>query len=578
MSGWFGNTVLDVTVPIPVNITQFGGGAAWNIPPHSTVVTITINPWLRTAAFVRYLLVSEMTEQFMRAQGVGWFGNGTEGSAGEGLSRFLAYQFLIIKNLADERTDFFNSNIWMASSRSDFVNVTRSTDDGPDVITGCSLLFIWYLFTQLGFTLNEIVAAGASNVGQVYKNLTGEPFDPFPPFKRLLDYYYPGTSKIAGPNTDNPFPLLVPRLELFVRGGDRHVWQVRQDSPNGDWLNWKDLCVYRPLPIGLPGDAAVGRAADGRLEIFVRGIDAHLWHLYQTSIIGDWSDWEDLSAYRPIGVPIAGEPAVGRAADGRLEIFVVGEDGHQWHLYQTSPNGDWSDWEDLSVYRPLSVGAVGEPAVGSAADGRLEIFVRGNDGHLWHLYQTAPNGDWSEWEDLSVYRPLSAGVVGEPAVGSAADGRLEIFACGSDGHQWHLYQTSPNGDWSDWEDLSVYRPLSASVSGGPAVGSAADGRLEIFVRGNDGHLWHLYQTTPNGDWSSWEDLSVYRQLGVDIAGHPAVGSAADGRLEVFACGSDGHLWHLYQTSPNGDWSGWEDLSVYRLLRVSATGEPAVGRA
>jgi hypothetical protein len=45
---------------------------------------------------------------------------------------------------------------------------------------------------------------------------------------------------------------------------------------------------------------------------------------------------------------------VGRAADGRLEIFVVGEDGHQWHLYQIAPNGDWSGWEDLSLYRPLS--------------------------------------------------------------------------------------------------------------------------------------------------------------------------------------------------------------------------------
>jgi hypothetical protein len=34
-------------------------------------------------------------------------------------------------------------------------------------------------------------------------------------------------------------------------------------------------------------------------------------------IIGDWSDWEDLSVYRPIGVRIPGEPAVGRVADGR---------------------------------------------------------------------------------------------------------------------------------------------------------------------------------------------------------------------------------------------------------------------
>ena len=192
---------------------------------------------------------------------------------------------------------------------------------------------------------------------------------------------------------------------------------------------------------------------------------------------------------------------------GRLEIFVRGGDGHVWHLYQTSPNGDWSEWEDLSVYRPLGASIVGEPGVGSAADGRLEIFVPGSDGHVWHLYQTSPNGDWSEWEDLSVYRPLGASIVGEPGVGSAADGRLEIFVPGSDGHVWHLYQTSPNGDWSEWEDLSVYRPLGASIVGEPGVGSAADGRLEIFVPGSDGHVWHLYQhrrtaTGPNGRTSA----------------------------------------------------------------------------
>ena len=121
--------------------------------------------------------------------------------------------------------------------------------------------------------------------------------------------------------------------------------------------------------------------------------------------------------YRPLGVGIAGEPGVGSAADGRLEIFVQGSDGHQWHLYQTFPNGDWSDWEDLSVYRPLGISVAGRPGVGSAADGRLEIFVRGNDDHLWHLYQTSPNGDWSDWEDLSVYRPLGVGIAGEPGVG-----------------------------------------------------------------------------------------------------------------------------------------------------------------
>ena len=100
MSGWFGGTALDVPVPIPVNVTQFGGGASWRTDSSGNL-TITINPSLGPAGFVRYLLVSEMTEQLMRAQGAGWFGTGTEGSAGEGLSRFLGAQFLAVNGLGN---------------------------------------------------------------------------------------------------------------------------------------------------------------------------------------------------------------------------------------------------------------------------------------------------------------------------------------------------------------------------------------------------------------------------------------------------------------------------------------------
>lgn len=56
-------------------------------------------------------------------------------------------------------------------------------DDGPDAITGCSLLFIYDLFSQLGYTENQIVAAGARTLGGVYKILYGDPGDPFPYFK-----------------------------------------------------------------------------------------------------------------------------------------------------------------------------------------------------------------------------------------------------------------------------------------------------------------------------------------------------------------------------------------------------------
>jgi hypothetical protein len=42
-------------------------------------------------------------------------------------------------------------------------------------------------------------------------------------------------------------------------------------------------------------------------------------------------------------------------------------------------------------------------------------------------------------------------------------------------------------------------------------------------------------------------------------GHPAVATNADGRLEVFATGFDGVVYHSWQTSPNGIWSAWKAL-------------------
>ena len=205
MAGWFGNIALDVNFTIPVNVTQNGGGASWSLSGGN--LTVTINPSNGNAAFVRYLLVAEMVEQYMRAQGLGWYGTNTEGSEGEGLSRFLSGQFFILNGFGNPPAGFANSNSWLNSPRSDFVNNINLTDDGPDAITGCSTLFIWYLFAQLGFSINQIVAAGANTLGGVYRNLTGDTADPFPFFKQLMDTAFPGTATIASGNLDNPFPL-----------------------------------------------------------------------------------------------------------------------------------------------------------------------------------------------------------------------------------------------------------------------------------------------------------------------------------------------------------------------------------
>jgi hypothetical protein len=215
MTGWFGDIALDVNFPIAVNVTQNSGGASWSRSGGN--LTVTVNPAIGVASFVRYLLVSEMVEQFMRAQGLGWFGSGTEGSEGEGLSRFLAAQFLAVNGFGNPPAGFANSNLWLSSSRQDNVNSVNPTDDGPDAITGCALLFIYYLNTQFGFSINSIVAAAAPTLARVYKNLTEDPSDPFPSFKQLLDSFFPGTTTISGPNLDNPFPLATSRSLSLVR-------------------------------------------------------------------------------------------------------------------------------------------------------------------------------------------------------------------------------------------------------------------------------------------------------------------------------------------------------------------------
>ena len=74
----------------------------------------------------------------------------------------------------------------------------------------------------------------------------------------------------------------------------------------------------------------------------------------------------------------------------------------------------------------------------------------------------------------------------------------------------------------------------------------------MFAQGSDGALWHIWQTAPNNGWSSWASLGGWIS---DIV----VGQNADGRLELFVVGSDHALWHNWQTAPNNGWSGWASL-------------------
>ena len=161
MSGWFGGG-LTVT-GMSVQVTTQSNGASWN--GSSTSSTIQLNAqgasYSNDPAYLRYLLIAEVTEIFMMTQNIGWFQGNDEGSKGEGLSRFLSGQFLAQNGFLGVGidADYALADLWLNSGRQDFVN-NAPNDNGANATNGCTTLFIYYLFDQLGFSINQIVGWG----------------------------------------------------------------------------------------------------------------------------------------------------------------------------------------------------------------------------------------------------------------------------------------------------------------------------------------------------------------------------------------------------------------------------------
>src|SRR3989442_4408325 len=91
---------------------------------------------------------------------------------------------------------------------------------------------------------------------------------------------------------------------------------------------------------------------------------------------------------------------------------------------------------------------------------------------------------------------------------------------------------------------------------GIALAANQDGRLELVaISGREGNpdlagaVWHAWQKSPSGDWTGWDSLG---QPGSGVSGNaPAVARNADGCLEAVGLADDGAPVHPAQTAPNG---------------------------
>ncbi len=140
-------------------------------------------------------------------------------------------------------------------------------------------------------------------------------------------------------------------------------------------------------------------------------------------------------------------------------------------LPSTGPTAPWSTPVDLGGVELNSA-----PSAVSRAPGRIDVFYRGPNKHLWTSWWEGSS--WSAPTDLGGVE-LTTG----PAAVSCGTNQLDVFMGGPDDNL-HVSWWDEGPWWS-----AQCRLDSVALSSEPAAVSTKQGRLYVLYRGANGHLW-----------------------------------------------------------------------------------------
>jgi hypothetical protein len=241
---------------------------------------------------------------------------------------------------------------------------------------------------------------------------------------------------------------------------------------NMSWSNW----TTEDIGIKVMGAPAVSSWKEGRLDVFVRGADNHLYHRVFENEQWQGTKWEDLSD----GHSIEQSPGAASWGPNRIDLFAVWD--KKLH-HRTCVNGSWNAWaEDLD-------GATNDaPAAASWKLERVDVLVHTTDNHMsrrvWEKGKTYDMGEsWKAWETIGGQAQT---LTSAPAAVSTGPNRIDCFARGSTDHLLHAwYDDAKIEAWAEIDTLAIKdAPTVVSAS------TADHGRVDVFVRGGDDLLKH----------------------------------------------------------------------------------------
>jgi len=332
------------------------------------------------------------------------------------------------------------------------------------------------------------------------------------------------------PSSDN-------RIEVFVStGSSSWIYHAYAQVPGMDLTDHR--WVWLTNDLGLKGEDFVA-SRDTEKRIYVGAIQSGTIKLSSQNGPGT-------SFLAPLTLDTHGLHGLRRAqdSDGRFEFFALSNDGGAWSVAQNSV-GDWTfGSHDLGGTKLQML------APSPYKDGRIALTGLGGDHSVWWSTQYAPSGSWLPWSSLQ------GTAIQDVEIAANADGRAEIIALGSNGYLYDRYQLVAGG-WSGWEVVST-----GPFQGPMTVAADQDGRLEAFVRDAAGNIFHLWQTAPNGSWTTGgEKLDI--PAGTDAQ---SVAMMNDGRLILVASSESGFKYPkvsiVGQLTPGGSWQAMNSPPLF----------------
>lgn len=316
-------------------------------------------------------------------------------------------------------------------------------------------------------------------------------------------------------------------------------------AANG-WADFRDIGGYFPSTAPV---VAVVRGAN-EIDLFIVGNEGDV---YTSRWVDgrDWSGignkWRDIGGNFPPGAPVT---AISRNPD-QLDVFITGNDGHVYTSYWTA-GAKWSgldkNWTDLGgVFPP------GAPVTAIArTPDTIDLFITGAQGDVY-TSNWSTSSPWSgvndNWKDIGGVFPPGAPIA---AVARNPD-QIDLFVTGNQGDVYTSYWTA-GGEWTGignkWQDIGGVFPAGAPIS---AI-SRNPNQIDLFVTGNQGDVYTSWWTSGVTDWTGvgnkWTDIGGVFPAGARVA----AASRAPDRIDLLVTGNNGNVYSSWW-SEGGDWSG-----------------------